>query len=318
MTATDRRSYLVAYGAFALLALIWGFSYILIKVGVQAMPATVVVLIRCGSGAITMLLAFAVLRRNPWAPGTRGRLPAFLLMALTSSVIPFIAITWGQYYITTGLASILNATTPLWTAIFAWWVTPSERPSRVNYLGVAAGFAGTAILIGPQLVTDPFKASALAGLAVLLGAASYSVAALGQRRLLSGVDPVDATLWQLVIASLLMLVIAAPALPSAHPDARAIGAVVLLGTAGSAFAYILYYHVLNALGGTRGSSVTFVIPITAIFWGALLFGERLALPTVAGMGVILAGIVLTSIRRGSAGSHASPDARPEQAEPGPG
>jgi drug/metabolite transporter (DMT)-like permease len=295
--AHDRRSYLLAYGAFALLALIWGFSYILIKVGVEAMPATVVVLIRVGSGALAMLIAFAVLRRRLASPGFRRRFPAFLLMALTSSVIPFIAITWGQYYLTTGLASILNATTPLWTAIFAWWVTPAERPSRLNYLGVAAGFVGTAILIGPQLVQDPFRASALAGLAVLAGAASYSVAALGQRRLLAGVDPREATLWQLILASLAMLVIAAPAIPAARPDARALGAVLLLGVVGSAFAYILYYHVLNSLGGTRGASVTFVVPITAVFWGVVLFHERLSASILAGMAVILFGIVLTSIRR---------------------
>jgi drug/metabolite transporter (DMT)-like permease len=295
--ATDRRSYLMAYGAFALLALIWGFSYILIKVGVQAMPATVVVLIRVGSGALTMLLAFAVLRRRLTPPGFRRRLPAFLLMALTSSVIPFIAITWGQFYITTGLASILNATTPLWTAIFAWWVTPAERPSGINYAGVAAGFLGTAILIGPQLVQDPFRASALAGLAVLFGAASYAAAALGQRRLLAGVDPREATLWQLIIASLVMLVIAAPALPAAHPDARALGAVLLLGVAGSALAYILYYYILNSLGATRGASVTFVVPITAVFWGVVLFHERVTASILAGMSVILFGIVLTSIRQ---------------------
>lgn len=297
MIATDRRSHLLAYGAFALLALIWGFSYILIKLGVEAMPATVVVLVRVGSGALAMLVAFAFLRRNPVSAGFRGNLPGFLLMALMSSVVPFIAVTWGQYYITTGLASILNATTPLWTAILAWWVTPSERPSRVNYLGVAAGFVGTAILIGPELVSGPFRASALAGLAVLVGAASYSVAALGQRRLLKDVDPLDASLWQLLLASVLMLAIAAPALPTIHPDARAIGAVLLLGVVGSAFAYILYYYILNALGATRGSSVTFVIPITAIFWGAVLFGERLTPPTLVGMGVILFGIVLTSLRR---------------------
>lgn len=297
MIASDRRSYLLAYGAFALLALIWGFSYILIKVGVQAMPATVVVLIRVGSGALAMLFAFAVLRRRLVPRGFRRLLPGFLLMALTSSVIPFIAITWGQYYITTGLASILNATTPLWTAIFAWWVTPTERPSRINYLGVAAGFLGTAILIGPQLVQDPFRASALAGLAVLVGAASYSVAALGQRRLLAGVDPREATLWQLILASLVMLVIAAPALPSAHPSARALGAVLLLGVGGSAVAYILYYFILNSLGAFRGSAVTFVIPITAVFWGVVLFHERLTPSVLAGMAVILFGIVLTSIHR---------------------
>jgi drug/metabolite transporter (DMT)-like permease len=306
--ATDRRSYLRAYGAFALLALIWGFSYILIKVGVTAMPATVVVLLRLGSGAITMLVAFAMMRRSLFSPGFRERLPGFLLMALTSSAIPFIAITWGQYYISTGLASILNATTPLWTAILAWWVTPNERPSRINYLGVAAGLAGTAILIGPQLLQDPFRASALAGLAVLAGAVSYAVAALGQRRLLAGVDPRDSSLWQLIIASLVMLAVAAPALPSVHPDGRALGAVLLLGVVGTAFAYILYYYILNSLGGTRAASVTFVVPITAVFWGVFLFHERLTISVLAGMAVILFGIVLTSIPpRKSAPSAAAGD-----------
>jgi len=295
--ASDRRSYLLAYGAFALLALIWGFSYILIKLGVEAMPATVVVLVRVGTGAIALLVVFAVLRRRPVGPGFQRKLPGYLFMAVMSTVLPFLLITWGQYYITTGLASILNATTPLWTAILAWWVTPGERPSRVNYLGVAAGFVGTGILLGPELVQDPFKASALAGLAVVAGAASYAVAALGQRRLLAGVDPVESSLWQLLLASVLMLIVAAPALPAAHPGTRALAAVLVLGVVGTGFAYILYFYILNSLGGTRGASVTFVIPVTAVFWGAVLFHERLSIQTLAGMAVILFGIVLTSLRR---------------------
>jgi drug/metabolite transporter (DMT)-like permease len=313
--ASDRRSYLLAYGAFALLALIWGFSYILIKVGVDAMPATVVVLIRVGTGAIALLIAFAVLRRRPVTPGFRRRLPGYLLMAVTSTVLPFLLITWGQYYITTGLASILNATTPLWTAILAWWVTPNERPSRVNYLGVGAGFVGTGILLGPDLVHDPFRASALAGLAVVAGAASYAVAALGQRRLLAGVDPIDSSLWQLILASVLMLAIAGPALPAAHPGSRALVAVLVLGVVGTGFAYVLYYYILNSLGGTRGASVTFVVPITAVFWGALLFHERLTVQTLAGMAVILFGIVLTSLRRSR--RRQSVDERADRAEARP-
>jgi drug/metabolite transporter (DMT)-like permease len=206
-------------------------------------------------------------------------------------------ITWGQYYIATGLASILNATTPLWTAILAWWVTPNERPSRINYLGVAAGFLGTGILLGPELLHDPFKASALAGLAVVAGAASYAVAALGQRRLLAGVDPIESSLWQLLLASALMLVVAGPAIPAAHPGPQALGAVLVLGVVGTGFAYILYYYILNSLGGTRGASVTFVVPVTAVIWGAILFHERLTLQTLAGMIVILFGVILTSLRR---------------------
>lgn len=297
MTPSSNRGSPAAYGALALLALIWGFSYILIKVGVNAMPATVVVLIRTASGAIALFIVLAVLRRSPVGPGFRRHLPAFFLMALLSSVIPFVAITWGQYYISTGLASILNATTPLWTAILAYWVTPNERPSPVNYLGVAFGFTGTAILIGPQLLHDPLRAGALASVAVLVGAASYGLAALGQRRLLAGVDIIEASTWQLLLATLVMVFIAAPAIPGTHFDPRAVGAVLLLGVVGSALAYILYYYILNALGATRGSSVTFLIPITAVAWGRLLFGEQLSAPTFVGMAVILVGIFLTMRRR---------------------
>jgi drug/metabolite transporter (DMT)-like permease len=276
------------------------------------MPATVVVLIRVGTGAIALLVAFAVLRRSLVTPGLRKKLPGFLFMAVTSTVLPFLLITWGQYYIATGLASILNATTPLWTAILAWWVTPNERPSRINYVGVAAGFAGTGILLGPELVHDPFKASALAGLAVVAGAASYAVAALGQRRLLAGVDPTESSLWQLLLATALMLVVAVPALPAAHPGPQALAAVLVLGVVGTGFAYILYYYILNSLGGTRGASVTFVIPVTAVFWGAILFHERLTPQTIAGMVVILVGIVLTSLRRSR--RRPSTEEAPEAAE----
>ena len=308
MKATAGRGTPLAYGSLALLALIWGFSYILIKVGVESMPATVVVLIRTASGSLALLAILAVLRRNPVGPGFRRNLPGFLLMAVTSSVIPFIAITWGQYYISTGLASILNATTPLWTAIFAYWVTPGERPSPLNYLGIGFGFAGTAILIGPQLAHDPFRASALASLAVLVGAASYAAAALGQRRLLAGVDIIEASTWQLLFATAIMVFVAAPALPATHFETRAVGAVLLLGVVGSAVAYILYYYILHALGATRGSAVTFLIPITAVAWGALLFQERLSLPIVTGMAVILVGILLTMRRK-----KAVPDAAPAPA-----
>jgi len=163
MTATDRRSYLLAYGAFALLALIWGCSFLLIKLGVDALPPTVVVLGRVASGTLGLVAMFALRRRNPLR-GVRSRAFGYAFMAITSSVIPFIAISWGEQYVATGITSILNATTPLWTAIFAWWITPGERPSRLNYAGVAIGFLGTGLLVAPQL-SGPLRAGGLGTLA---------------------------------------------------------------------------------------------------------------------------------------------------------
>jgi drug/metabolite transporter (DMT)-like permease len=296
MIVSDRRSYLLAYGAFALLALIWGCSFLLIKIGVDAMPPTVVVLGRVASGTLGLVLMFALRRRNPLG-GVRSRGIGYAYMAVTSSVIPFIAISWGEQYVATGITSILNATTPLWTAIFAWWVTPGERPSRLNYAGVAIGFLGTGLLVAPQLA-GPLRAGALGTLAILLASISYAAAALGQRRLLRNVDPMESSFWQLAIATVVMAVIAAPALPATHPTLPAVAAVLVLGFLGSSIAYVLYYFILDSLGATRGSSVTFVIPIVAVLLGTTLLAEPLTLGSVSGMAVILFGIVLTSLRRG--------------------
>ena len=299
VTGRPSSTYAFAYGAFALLALIWGFSYLLIKVGDRDMNSNTVVLIRCASGMMTLFAIFALRRRNPAGSGVRRWLPAFFLMAVFSSVIPFILISWGQIYVTTGLASILNATTPLFTAIFAYWVTPAERPSRINYLGVVLGFIGTGILLAPEIIGQPLRVSVIASLAILVAAASYAGAALGQRRLLAGADVQEASLWQLGLATLIMIPIALPTIGQFHFHLLTLGAVFLLGSLGSGVAYIIYYYLLNTLGATRASSVTLVIPLTAVLWGALLLGESITVPVIAGMAVILFGIILTS-RRGPA------------------
>ena len=299
MAAASSRptNYAFAYGAFALLALIWGFSYLLIKVGDGDMNSNTVVLVRVASGTVTLLVVFAVRRKNPAPAGIRKRMPAFLMMALLSSVIPFILISWGQNYVTTGLASILNATTPLFTAIFAYWVTPNERPTALNYGGVVLGFIGTGILLAPEIIGKPLRLSVLAAVAILLAAAAYAAAALGQRRFLAGADVQEASLWQLLLATLIMIPIALPTIGQFHFNPVSFGAVLLLGSLGSGFAYLIYYYLLNNLGGTRASTVTLVVPLTAVLWGALLLHESITVPVIAGMAVILSGIVLTSRRR---------------------
>jgi len=297
MGAGGKSNYALAYGAFALLALIWGFSYLLIKVGDSDMNSNTVVIIRTLTGTLTLLAIFAFRRRNPAPAGVRRRLPAYLMMAVFSSVIPFVLISWGQIYLTTGLASILNATTPLFTAIFAYSLTPLERPSRVNFAGVALGFVGTGILLAPEIVGKPLRVSFLAALAILGAAAAYAIAAIGQRRLLAGSDVQEASLWQLALATLIMIPIALPTIGQFHFHVVTLGAVLLLGSLGSGVAYIIYYYLLNTLGGTRASSVTLVIPLTAVLWGAILLHESITVPVIVGMAVILSGIVLTSRRR---------------------
>jgi len=185
------------YAALALLALIWGASFLFIKLAVRDMSPATLVLLRAATGLATLALILAVRRQTPFPAGTRKRLLPFVIMAIFGSALPWFGFGFGELSISSALASILNATTPLWTAVFAFWVTPAERPSGLNYAGVAVGFVGTGILIAPDLIGQPLRATTIGTLAVAGAAACYAVAAMVQRRRLRGVSPLQGAFWQL-------------------------------------------------------------------------------------------------------------------------
>ena len=172
------------------------------------------------------------------------------------------------------------------------------------------GLAGVIILVLPGIAAGGIRGDLIGSGAVLLASASYAVSALYQRRKLRGVNVFEANLGQLAFTALFVLPLAVPSVPSAHFEPASIAAVLALGIAGSGIAGVLYYYVLNSLGPVRGSGVTLLVPITAVFWGATLLHEKVTLPIVIGMVVILAGIVLTNVGRRAA----SPDrSEPEKA-----
>ena len=285
-----RRGYL----ALGLLALIWGASFLFIKLAVRDMSPATLVFSRAILGAVTLGLIFAARRQTPFPAGTRARLLPFLVLAILGSLVPWVAIAFGEQSISSALASILNATTPLWTAVFAFWVTPAERPSALNYLGVAIGFVGTGILIAPDLIGKPVQASTIGTLAVVGAACSYAVSALVSRRRLRGVSPLQVGFWQLTLTAPLALAVAAPTIGTTHLRLPSIAAMIFLGAGGSGIAFLLYYFMMNTLGATRATTVTFLVPVTAVFWGATLLREAITIPILAGMGVILLGLFLTS------------------------
>ena len=282
------------YAALLLLALIWGASFLFIKLAVRDMSPATLVLSRAVLGAVTLGLIFAARRQTPIPAGTRTRLLPFLVMAIFGSLLPWFAFGFGELSISSALASILNATTPLWTAVFAYWVTPAERPSALNYLGVAVGFLGTGIVIAPDLMGHPLRATTLGTLAVAGAAASYAVAALVQRRRLRGVSPLQVGFWQLALTAPLAFIVAFPTIGATRLGWTSIMAMLALGVGGSGIAYLLYYFMMNTLGATRATTVTFLLPVTAVFWGASLLNESITLPILAGMVVILLGVFLTS------------------------
>ena len=285
-----RRGYL----ALITLALIWGAAFLFIKLAVRDMSPATVVLARAFFGALTLGVIFAVRRQTPFPPGTRSRLLPFLTMAIVGSLIPWFAIAFGEQSISSALASILNATTPLWTAVFAYWVTPAERPSGLNYLGVAIGFLGTGILIAPDLIGQPLHATTIGTLAVAAAACSYAVAALVQRRRLRGVSPLQVGFWQLALTAPLAFAVALPTIGATHLHVSSIAAMLFLGVGASGIGFLLYYFMMNTLGATRATTVTFLLPVTAVFWGASLLREAITITILAGMVVILLGVFLTS------------------------
>ena len=282
----------------AALALIWGVSFLLIKVAVQDMSPTVLLLLRSASGLLGLAVIVKAMGRPLIGPGWRTRLGPFAFMAVTNAIIPWVAIAWGEERISSGLASILNSTTTLWTAIIIYWAMPSERPSIANYVGVVVGFAGVVILVLPDLRTHGVSANVLGTLAVLVASLSYALNAIYQRTRMRNVSVFDISIGQLAAATVFAIPLAIPSLPSVHVAWQSLAAVLALGAAGTGVAYLLYYFVMNSLGAVRAAGVTFLVPITAVFWGVVLLHETVNLPMVIGMAVILGGVLLANLRRG--------------------
>ncbi|HEY9288740.1 MAG TPA: DMT family transporter [Candidatus Dormibacteraeota bacterium] len=282
------------YAALVLLALIWGASFLFIKLAIRDMSPTTLVFLRSLAGLLTLAILLAARRQTLAPTGTRARLLPFAGMAVFGSLLPWFGFGFGELSISSALASILNATTPLWTAIFAFWVTPNERPSLINYLGVAIGFLGTGILVAPDLIGQPLKATTVGTLAVAGAAACYAVAALIQRRRLRGVSSMQVGFGQLLFTTPLALAVSLPSIGATRLHPLSVVAVLALGVGGSGIAYLLYYFMMNTLGATRATTVTFLLPLTAVFWGATLLQEVISLQIILAMVVILFGVFLTS------------------------
>ena len=285
------------YVALAGLALIWGVSFLLIKVAVHDMSPTVLLLLRSLSGLIALGVIVKVMGRPLLGEGWRTRLGSFAIMALTNALIPWVAIAWGEERISSGLASILNSTTTLWTAVLIYWAMPKERPSRVGYLGVGVGFAGVVILVLPDILAHGVSGNFLGAMAVLVAALSYAANAIYQRRKMRNVSVFDISIGQLAATVVFAIPLAAPSLPHVHVALTSLAAVIVLGAGATGIAYLLYYYVMNTLGAVRAAGVTLLVPVTAVFWGVVLLHESLSLPIVIGMAVILAGTVLTNLRQ---------------------
>ncbi len=273
------------------LATVWGGSFFFNGIAVRELPVFTVVVSRVALAAI-LLLGLLRLRGEPM-PRDRRVWAAFFGMGLLNNAIPFSLIAWGQTHIASGVASILNAATPLFTVVLAHVLTSDERMTGGRLAGVAIGFAGVAVMIGPDALAD-LGVHLLAQLMCLAGALSYAFAGIyGRRFHAMGVPPLATATGQVVASSLILLPLALVVdrpwtLPP--PSLATLGALVGVAAISTALAYVLYFRILATAGATNLLLVTFLIPVSAILLGTLFLGEVLLPRHLAGMALIGAGL----------------------------
>ncbi|MXN65407.1 EamA family transporter [Stappia sp. GBMRC 2046] len=288
---------LVNWFLLSVLSLIWGGAFLFAKVAVAEIPPFVLVFFRVFSAACALhiLLRF---RKIPF-PRDAGKLKALLVMGLLNNAVPFSLIFWGQTAVSAGLASILNAATPIFTVIVAVLVFAQE-PFRTNRLaGVLIGFAGVAITLSTAL--DGIGEEPLwAQLACLGAALSYAFAATFARRFRS-MSPMAAATGQLTGSSIIMLPIAiwqGTGWDFSQASQTAWLNVVCLGLLSTALAYLIYFRLLIKAGATNASLVTLLIPLSAILLSAAFLDEAVTPRQALGLGVILTGLVVLDGRAG--------------------
>ena len=281
------------------LSLLWGGSFFFVGVAVAELPPLTIVLIRVGFAAAILWMIVRVIGLE--MPETLGLWPAFFAMGVLNNLIPFSLIVCGQTHIASGLASILNATTPLFTVIVAHYFTTDERMTGNRVFAVIVGLAGVTVMMGPAAI-EGIGANVLAQAAVLGAALSYAFAGIyGRRFRRLGVPPLLTATGQVTASAILLapvtLIIDRPwALPMPGLDTWA--ALIGLAALSTALAYILYFRILATAGATNLLLVTFLIPVSAIFLGAVILGERLNTEHFIGMALIGIGLAATDGRLG--------------------
>lgn len=280
------------------LALIWGSSFMFIKIGVGEVSPQLLVLVRCALGAAVIWLTIALTKRHTASAvpvegelGARRQLSLAALGAMTAA--PFLLIAWGEQDVDSGLAGIVNASVPLWSAWLSVRWDPQHRGTWVRWVGVVVGFAGIVLLVAARGSLGG-QAEMLGLLAVAAGALVYAVSGVYVRSTLSDMPPTRVAAWACSWAAALTLVPALFALPAQLPSPQVIASLLVLGVLATGVGFHLYYALLAEVGATRSALVTYLMPPVAVLYGAVVLDEPLRVEAVGAMALILAGVWLGS------------------------
>jgi len=270
---------------------LWGSSYLFIKVAVAEVPPLTLVAGRLVLAAAILWIVLLAARQA--MPRSRRLWASFAVMGLLNGAVPYSLIFWSEQYISSGLASLLQATMPLFTVLLGHFLVRDERRTAGRVAGVVLGFVGVGLLMLPDL-RQGAHANLVGQLAMVASSVSYAGAALFARSRLRGQPALVSTTGQLTMGAVwtlpLSLLIEGPlqAVPSLPALASWLGLTIL----GTVIAYVIYFKLIERTSATFVSTVTYIIPVFGLILGALVLGEPLSVTLLVSLGLILAGVLL--------------------------
>lgn len=281
---------------FGLLGVIWGSSFLWIKIAVQEIGPITLVAFRLLFGLVGLLVVVMV--RRPEFPTDRRTWGALALLGLSNTALPFLLISWGEQFIDSAVASILNGTVPLFTLVIAHLLLHDDRITPGRVMGLVTGFAGVIVLVSRDLGPQGFHSNVLGQAAVLVASVSYAGSSVFARRHLRQVDPIVQAFVPLIAADVAVCVLLPwmelPFRPPSLPLTWL--ALAWLGLLGSCLAYLLYFHLLHALGPTRATMVTYVFPLVGLILGVVFLAEPADWHLGVGATLVAASIVVVNWR----------------------
>jgi drug/metabolite transporter (DMT)-like permease len=270
------------------LAAIWGSSFMFIKVAVRELAPAEVVFGRVLVGAVTLFAAIPfTLGWQRTVSDFRRFLWPLTVLAVVNVCLPFWLLAWSEKRLDSGLAGVLQASMPLFTALLALRFSRGERVTGARLVGVMVGFLGVVLLVGAQPSGD-----VLSALAVLLTAFCYAASVLYAGARLGEAHPIVISIGSLVIATLLTLPLGIAQFPEQVPSWKAVGSIVALGSLGLAVAYLFYFAIIVGAGASYAALVTYLVPALALGYGAIFLDEPITASALGGLALILIGVAL--------------------------
>jgi len=276
----------------ALLALIWGSSFLWIKLADRGFAPVEVTFARLALGAAALFPVVAA--RREALPRSAALWGQIALAALFANAIPYLLFAVAEQSVDSSTAGIINATTPLWTVTLAVAVRHQRSVTARQCAGLAVGFAGTLLIFSPWHSAS--SVASVGGLECLAASISYAISYVYMDRYLArrGMSPITLSACQLLVAAAL-LAVALPLSGAGAPQvsASSLASLVILGVLGTGVAYVLNYQIITSEGATIAATVTYLLPVVAIVLGVVVLGETVTISVLAGIALVLAGVALT-------------------------